>query len=127
MRLDALLNIDKGLPPWAYIKKSNAANDPPSLVHKQMRSRTLFDGSAPRTAYVLFAPSTLTHIVIQKSQRRSEEHGRLRKEVLGWQTRLGLLLALGFREHEDDECRTTCAFTPFSRDRRLNDLSAVCF
>jgi hypothetical protein len=69
----------------------------------------------------------LTHIVIQKSQRRSEEHGRLRKEVLGWQTRLGLLLALGFREHEDDECRTTCAFTPFSRDRRLNDLSAVCF
>jgi hypothetical protein len=60
MRLDALLNIDKGLPPWAYIKKSNAANDPPSLVHKQMRSRTLFDGSAPRTAYVLFAPSTLT-------------------------------------------------------------------
>src|ERR1700730_3141258 len=70
---------------------------------------------------------TLTHIVIQKSQRRSEEHGRLRKEVLGCQTRLGLLLALGFREHEDDECRTTCAFTPFSRDRRLNDLSAVCF
>ena len=67
------------------------------------------------------------HIVIRKSQRRSEEHGRLRKEVLGWQTRLGLLLALGFREHEDDECRTTCAFTPFSRDRRLNDLSAVCF
>src|ERR1700692_3983759 len=67
------------------------------------------------------------HIVIQKSQRRSEEHGRLRKEVLGCQTRLGLLLALGFREHEDDECRTTCAFTPFSRDRRLNDLSAVCF
>jgi len=67
------------------------------------------------------------HILIQKPQRRCEEYGRLRKEVLGCQTRLGLLLALGFREYEDDECRTTCAFTPFSRDRRLNDLSAVCF
>jgi hypothetical protein len=44
MRLDALLNIDKGLPPWAYIKKSNAANGPPPLVHGPMRSRTLFDG-----------------------------------------------------------------------------------
>jgi hypothetical protein len=44
MRLDALLNIDKGLPPWACIEKSNAANDPLPLVHEQMRSLTLFDG-----------------------------------------------------------------------------------
>jgi hypothetical protein len=31
----------------------------------------------------------------------------------GCQTRLGLLLALGFREYEDDECRTTCALRHF--------------
>jgi hypothetical protein len=36
--------MDKGLPQWAYIKKSNAANDPLPLVCGQMRSRTLFDG-----------------------------------------------------------------------------------